>query len=378
MRPFCYAVAVLAAAAGVRAQDEPMTVGRLFEIAGARSVAASSGAISARVTEYQCLQKGDSGLEVYDRSLSALISALEAAPADAPLNPALAAPDKAEWAVETWYEIDYVYDKGRYRLGRVTPSGSYHTAFDGVTQFLVEDRALRIEPMEKPRQHMIHIDVNLMRWDQIPPENYARDDQKSELRILGGQRYNVWLSDKRRGGAVDQIFNVETGMLERGSMRNEAGQLLQDHLWLRPVLSSGVWVPSVFVEMEYRGGITHLTVISYKKWEVRPVLDGEFTIPRDAYDTVAGMTSPVWGADNPPAAAAKQTSAQKRQSKPLLVAQPGVDMNELTKPPTESYVMRTVGLALIVIAVGLMVLYFVHWRERWNEVWKTGFGLRKK
>jgi hypothetical protein len=130
--------------------------------------------------------------------------------------------------------------------------------------------------------------------------------------------------------------------------------------------------------MEYRGGITHMTVISYKKWEVRPVLDGEFTIPRDAYDTVAGMTSPVWGADNPPAAAAKQTSAQKRQSKPPLVAQPGVDMNELTKPPTESYVMRTVGLALIVIAVGLMVLYFVHWRERWNEVWKTGFGLRKK
>ena len=65
----------------------------------------------------------------------------------------------------------------------------------------------------------------------------------------------------------------------------------------------------------------------------------------------------------------------------LACATPGIDMIELTKTPPESYVMRTVGLSLIVVAIGLMVLYLVKWRARWNEVLKTGltsFGLRRK
>jgi len=233
--------------------------------------------------------------------------------------------------------------------------------------------------MEKPRQPMEDIRINLMRWDQIPPETYVRDDQESELKQLGGQRYNVWLRDKNNGGTVDQIFNIETGMLERGSARNAAGQLEQDDLWLRPVLNNGVWVPSVFVQMEQIRGSVHLKVISYKKWEVRPVHDKEFAIPRDAYDSVDGMAFPVWGSEQVPAADAGTPGADsvpppQRKSRPIQ--QPNVDMIELTKTPPQSYVMRVVGLSLIVVAIGLMVLYLVRWRERWNEVLRTSFGLR--
>ncbi|MCX5771369.1 MAG: hypothetical protein NTZ09_14035 [Candidatus Hydrogenedentes bacterium] len=385
MRMVCYAVAALlaalVAAAGARAQDEPMTVSRLFQTAGARSAAASSGVVSARVTEYGCLKTGNAAAEAYDRALSALISALETVPADVPLDPALIAPDKADWAVETWYETDYAYDKGRYRLSKVTPSGSYYSAFDGVAQFRAEQRTLYIDPMERLREPLEDIDINLMRWDQIPAESYVRDDQEFELKPLGGPRYNVWLRNKNTGDTVDQVFNIETGMLERGSMRNAAGQLLQEHLWLRPVLN-GVWAPSVFVKMERAGGSIHLSVHSYKKWEIRPILDEEIAIPRNAYDTVAGMAFPVWqAADEAPVAAAGKSSGGKPQlrgRRPRPLEEPGIDMIELTKPPTQSYVMRTVGLSLIVIAVGLMVLYLVKWRTRWNEVLRTSFGLRKK
>ena len=389
MRMVCYAVAaplaVLLAAAGALAQDEPMTVRRLFETAGARSAAAATGVVSARVTEYRCLKSGNAAAEAYDRALSTLMAALEAAPADGPLDPAVIAPDKAEWAVETWYEVDYVYDKGRYRLSKVTPSGSYHTAFDGVAQFRAEQRTLHVElePVERPREPMTDIDINLMRWDQIPPEAYVRDDQESELKPLGGQRYNLWLRNKNTGDTVEQIFNVETGMLERGSMRNPAGQLLQEYLWLRPVLN-GVWVPSVFIKMERAGDSIRLSVHSYKKWEVRPILDEELAIPRDAYDTVAGMAFPVWQPEQAPVTAAGKPdieTPQPTQRKARLIQQPGIDMIELTKTPPESYVMRTVGLSLIVVAIGLMVLYLVKWRARWNEVLKTGltsFGLRRK
>lgn len=379
MRIVFYALAVLLAAAGAPAQDEPMTVSRLFETAGARSSAASSGVVSARVTEYRCLKTGNSAAEAYDRALSALMAALETVPADAPVDPALVAPEKSDWAVETWYEIDYAYDKGRYRLSKVTPSGSYHTAFDGVAQFRAEQRTLYIEPMERRRDPMDDIDINLMRWDQIPPGAYVRDDQESDLKPLGGGRYNLWLRDKNSGLTVDQIFSIETGMIERGSMRNAAGQLLQESLWLRPVLNT-VWVPSVFVKMEQAGDSIDLTVISYKKWEVRTVLNEEFSIPRDAYDTVAGMAFPVWQIEQAPVTADKPNTGktQPRQRKSMPIQQPGIDMIELTKTPPESYVMRTLGLSLIVIAVGLMVLYFVRWREKWTEVWRTGFGRRGK
>ena len=380
MRMVWYALAVLVAAAGAPAQDEPMTVSRLFQTAGARSAAASSGLVSARITEYRCLKSGNSAAEAYDRALSALMTGLDAVPADVPLDPALIAPDKADWAVETWYEIDYAYDKGRYRLSKVTPSGSYHTAFDGVTLFRAEQRTLYVEPMERRREPLEDIDLNLMRWDHIPPEAYVRDDQESELKPLGGPRYNLWLRNKNTGVTVDQIFNIETGMLERGSMRNTAGQLLQEYLWLRPVFS-GVWAPSVFIKMDRAGDSIRLRVHSYKKWEVRPILDEELAIPRDAYDTVAGMALPVWGAEQAPGTAAGKPDIDRMQPRPRRsrpIEQPGIDMIELTKTPPESYVMRTVGLSLIVVAVGLMVLYFVRWRERWNEVLRTGFGLRGK
>ena len=385
MRIVFYALAVLLAAAGAPAQDEPMTVSRLFETAGARSSAASSGVVSARVTEYRCLKTGNSAAEAYDRALSALMAALETVPADAPVDPALVAPEKSDWAVETWYEIDYAYDKGRYRLSKVTPSGSYHTAFDGVAQFRAEQRTLYIEPMERRRDPMDDIDINLMRWDQIPPGAYVRDDQESDLKPLGGGRYNLWLRDKNSGLTVDQIFSIETGMIERGSMRNAAGQLLQESLWLRPVLnavvSDAVWVPSVFVKMEQAGDSIRLAVHTYKRWEVRPILNEELAIPRDAYDTVAGMALPIWQAQQAPGATDVKPDIDKmrpRQRKSLPIQQPGIDMVELTKTPPESYVMRTLGLSLIVIAVGLMVLYFVRWREKWNEVWRTGFGRRGK
>ena len=381
MRQMCYALAVLVAATGAAAQDEPMTMGRVFEIAGARSAAAASGVISARVTEYVCLQPANNASEVYDRTLASLMSALDAVPAGTPPDPALAAPDKSEWAIETWYETEYAYDKGRYRLSRVTPSGSYHTAFDGVAQFRVDERTLYIESTEQPRQPMEDIKINLMRWDQIPAENYVRNDQESELKFLGGNRYNVWLRDKKDGGTVDQIFNVETGMVERGSMRNAAGQLLQDYVWLRPYLSNGVWVPSAYVQMEQHGDSVHLKVTTYKKWEVRPVSDEEFSIQRDAYDSVEGTAFPPRGVGKEPARTAKKSGLPQLQSQrqvSLPLNEPGIDMVELTKPPTESYVMRTVGLSLIVIALGLVVLYFVRWRAKWSEAWRTGFGLRGK
>ncbi|HUW60785.1 MAG TPA: hypothetical protein VMZ06_07230 [Candidatus Bathyarchaeia archaeon] len=377
MRTVCCVLAVVVASAGSLAQDEPMTVSRLFQIAGARSAAAATGVVSARVTEYGCLKTGNAAAEAYDRTVSALMAALDAVPAGAPLDPALIAPDKAEWAVETWYEVDYAYDKGRYRLSKVTPSGSYHTAFDGVALFRAEQRTLYVEPMERRREPLEDIDINLMRWDQIPPEAYARDDQESELKPLGGPRYNLWLRDKNTGITVDQIFNTETGMAERGSMRNAAGQLLQEYLWLRPVLD-GVWLPSVFVKMEQTGDSIHLSVHSYEKWEVRPVLDEELTIPRNAYDTVAAMALPIWQPEQAPVTAAGQPQMQPRPRRSRPIEQPGIDMIELTKTPPESYVMRTVGLSLIVVAIGLMVLYLVRWRERWNEVLRTGFGLRGK
>lgn len=86
-------------------------------------------------------------------------------------------------------------------------------------------------------------------------------------------------------------------------------------------------------------------------------------------------------ADNAPGAAPAKPETKQAQSghrKSMPVNEPGIDMVELTKPPAQSYVMRTAGLSLIVIAIGLTVLYFVRWRERWSEVWRSGFGLRGK
>jgi len=344
------------------AQDKEMTIPRLMQIAGERSAAASSGYIAARVTRYRCLREGNAAPEAYERAVAAIVEALDAAPGGQPADSAKVAPPAADWAVETWYEIEYVFDKGRFRLSRTTPSGSYHTAFDGVASFRAEQRTLYVEPDVNARPHMEDIDINLMRWDQIPRANYVREDQEGGLKQVGGGRYNYWLRDKQNKYSVDQIFNAETGMIERGSARNADGQLLQEYLWLRPVMN-GVWGPSAFVKMERRGDDVGLEVRTYSQWEARPVADEELLIPADAYDNVAGTALPVWrlaaqqssGAGEPSAAAA----VVNRRLAGRLEA---IDELELSKTPPENYVMRTVGLSLIVIALGLIVLYWLRWR----------------
>lgn len=365
-KAWCVLVASLLAggahAQEARAQDEAMTIPRLLQIAGERSTSASSGVIAGRVTMYRCLKEGNAAAEAYDGAVTAILEGLDAAPAGEPVDSAKVAPPTADWAVETWYEIEYVFDKGRFRLSKTTPTGSYHTSYDGVASFRVEQRTLYVEPEAHPRPSMEDIDINLMRWDQIPQAAYIRDDQEGGLKPVGEHRYDYWLHNKRTGYGVDQVFNVETGMLERVSARDADGQLEQEYLWLRPVMN-GVWGPSAFVKMEQWREHVNLEVRAYSVWEARPVKDEELVIPQDAYDSVAGTALPVlrmasrstYGAGEPNSEAAV---AGRRNASGLE----SIDELELSKTPPENYVMRTVGLSLIVVAVGLIILYWLRWR----------------
>lgn len=308
------AVLVLATAASA---STIQTLRGVLDAAGVRSTGARSGEVSAKVAHFA----SDSGdLEQYASTIELLVQEFEETqPSDVSFDDFFST-IPSNWKLTSRYNLNMLYRGDLYLKTReyvpaaerplFMPSPSspgqfvlmpedifdnavdlrpIAEAYDGNRFSVVQRRTLFIKSgAEAPMGWQIEqFDPSLIQWGEIPEENLARTDQEVSAIRLDDNRVNYFIRNKETGVEVDQVFNVSTGMLERMTSTNSAGQKNEEFLWLGPVrCEQGVWLPRAFIHMTRRGAVSMYEVRFYDDWVVRHVATDEFRIPERFYDNV--------------------------------------------------------------------------------------------
>ena len=291
--------------------ESDVTLEDVLKAAGARSRAGASGEFTAVFAEYAVgVTSGQAayreGLQQFDDTLRMRLE--KEAPDETFLFVGLPG-----WELKAWREVRYAYRGDRY-LADIEGVLQPQEAFNEYLRGLWQGRKLPLYPTEQHRERVLfefdgarldyvhgrerHVwsdegwvaplskmDKSFILWDEIPPTDRVRGDQELDFADLGEGRYSYRLTHRITGNVAEQVFNLNTGMLERATHTSGDGRVLEQMRWLAPVQAeSGLWYPRLCVHMTEHG-LVELRL--FKDWQFRPVSDDELRIPESEYDSEA-------------------------------------------------------------------------------------------
>ena len=134
---------------------------------------------------------------------------------------------------------------------------------------------------------MLGTDPSLLPWDKFPKTQLVRADQDLNLIFIDRERVDYQLTNKNSGLKVDQVFNLQTGMVERITATDKDGALQEEYVWLGAYKNpDSVWLPRAMIHMKMGPAIVELQARVYWKWQLRPVTSNELVIPTTEYHKI--------------------------------------------------------------------------------------------
>lgn len=306
----------------VFAQEAGSSLADVLKIVGYRAASMEAGVVSSETVSfhYPATTGAENSSTPYRKVRSGFLDRTEdlsgtADPSEV-FSDLLAGFDMEVWDKVSQFSSTYIYSGERYRrVLEYTPVSEMQTevlkdvndarftqlAFDGVFQFALSNRKLRVDlpdgrtfgqgPSEWP--------LLLMRWDMIPEQNLVRADQELRTGYLDKDRYEYTLADTETKAYTEQIFNTSTGLVERITGFASNGQMYEEAIWAAPRRHpSGIWTPVFYLHVWADDTGQHDVIMKvYKDWDLRPVEDAELVIPSSDYDVIKYATRTRMGSE---------------------------------------------------------------------------------